>query len=1647
MLKKILAPICSLLILSILVPSLMIGTAAAQKADSSVTYETIVDESMKMISSFEGNYGSVNPNDNGALSIGCLQWHAGRALNLCRTIVNANPKKALEILGDALYNEILSSSTVWTNRILVSDKNVSNDESDRISALISTEEGIAAQDYLIKNDVSTYIDRAIGLGITDPIALVYFADVENQCGSGGSKRIAAAAAEIAGSYSKITLSILHEAALADPAAGKYATRRNKAYNHCLLLNWSGFSSSLEVWTLTATRIVRAEPSTSSTLVTTLYKGTNVVVTEKAYFEGLTRAKTSMGWLTLDLASCTLNTELTGAFIPAPVTFKLNGGTFTASPKVTTSVSGLNVSRAPNSLVIYDNNYGSPTTLTNAYGTEIAVDATGLVLSKPTYGTNKTTIPEGGLVISGHGTMTDWMKANITKGNYIYFDRDALCLNVYSTFADYTSATTISAKTTGKNVLRRANDLIIYDENYTYSSTKTNAYGTEVAVDASGRVLNDPKTGTCNTTIPKGGFVLSGHDTMQKWLSSYVKAGYYIKYDAITNTVTVYSTQSLYIAKNMTTAKDLVYGTLPTPHKAHYSFTGWYNEATKEYISKDTICQTPFCVELTATWEALPTGLLRLDTDGGNIKGVISHSVDGINTSRLADQLIIYDQSGTKTPTNEYGTEVAVDSSGNISEVYNLGVCGSTVPEGGYIISGNGSASDWIRKSLKAGMHCVLDRSSMTLTVYESKNLFETVNRSRYEGEAIGALPECEKEYYAFLGWYSPTGEKVTANTIMPIGGTTLKAKWQVLPGALIFDAQGGTTQGELSSYPLSGTNITRGSNKLVLYKNVAYSTENPYGTEALIGPDGTVLFVYPYGACKAEIPAGCSVLSGHGNAGTFVKNLERGQYISIDNGTVTVWNSKDAFDCRESKTVLLGGKFPKLPTPVRAGYTFAGWTDSKGNIITEGSTVSALGDITLKAKWDKKVSVTLDTNGGTIAPFKSAQLNGCNILRKSNALVVYAGVAKSNTNAYGREAAVDKNGKIISVISGGKTAVPDGGFVLSGHGTMADWIKNNIKAGYYVKLQGYKITVYPSEAASQMTSNVLYITPGSTLGALPEVTLNSRALSGWFANGVQYSEKSTITGNITLKAQWTVTSAEVIFDTRGGKFNPMISSATLSAINKSRGSNMLVLYDKGCSSAKTPTNAYGTEIIVDHFGIVTNNPTYGIGKTTIPDQGFVLSAHGNMYDWLKNNVKKGNYIRVDRTHMTVSIWESYSDYLASTGKTIYHGKACGTLPTPEREGYTFVGWMDHMGTTITESTIITDCSNPTLYAKWKKNVTLSFDSNGGSWLKSENTLTGTNISRKSEDLILYKDKTSTGTNAYGTEVLVSASGEVIARNPYGKGNAAIPSGGFVLSGHGANGSWLSTLSVGNYIVIEGKKVLVYENRITYEASVGTVTLLEGEGLSTLPHIQKYGYDFQGWYYGNTLLTPGTPISSSALLIAKWEAKEILVSFDPNGGSFAAPISKTADGINVIRTANTLIIYNGDNGKTSTGTNIHGTEVVVNADGIVIEKRPYGNQNAPIPEGGFVLSGHDTASAFLTNNVFVGSLITLNGLEITIYKNPSLVYVNGKTVTFDSSFGTLPTPEKEGKTFAGWYDESGNPVTPSTILSVDKKTIKLIAKWT
>ncbi len=177
----------------------------------------IAEKAAPIIFSHEGDYGSVNRNDNGALSVGKVQWHGSRALSLMREICGAlGAVRGRGMLGAALYAEITAKGTSWGTR------KATEQEAALLSAALSSTEGKKAQDELAIKDITGYCTHVNNLGVTDPAAIIFMADIENQGGAGASARIIRAA-------SGKTLDALYASAKSDRVFSKYMARRDAVY--------------------------------------------------------------------------------------------------------------------------------------------------------------------------------------------------------------------------------------------------------------------------------------------------------------------------------------------------------------------------------------------------------------------------------------------------------------------------------------------------------------------------------------------------------------------------------------------------------------------------------------------------------------------------------------------------------------------------------------------------------------------------------------------------------------------------------------------------------------------------------------------------------------------------------------------------------------------------------------------------------------------------------------------------------------------------------------------------------------------------------------------------------------------------------------------------------------------------------------------------------------------------------------------------------------------------------------------------------------------------------------------------------------------------------------------------------------------------
>lgn len=224
--KRITALLLALLLLLPLLP--------AARAEEDGEDDALVEALKDFFAGAEGDYGAVNADDGGACSLGLLQWHGARALELLRFALEGWPGTA-NYLTTALYREISAEGTSWSRRILTAA------EAERISALLGSQDGRAAQDALARRDILAYVNQCRDWGMETDATAAYFAVIINQFGSGGAAaylRHIRATLGVGEDAVFRDLKALHQAVHDTRSYGqRYLAMRDKSYEYIASLGW------------------------------------------------------------------------------------------------------------------------------------------------------------------------------------------------------------------------------------------------------------------------------------------------------------------------------------------------------------------------------------------------------------------------------------------------------------------------------------------------------------------------------------------------------------------------------------------------------------------------------------------------------------------------------------------------------------------------------------------------------------------------------------------------------------------------------------------------------------------------------------------------------------------------------------------------------------------------------------------------------------------------------------------------------------------------------------------------------------------------------------------------------------------------------------------------------------------------------------------------------------------------------------------------------------------------------------------------------------------------------------------------------------------------------------------------------------------
>lgn len=320
-------------------------------------------------------------------------------------------------------------------------------------------------------------------------------------------------------------------------------------------------------------------------------------------------------------------------------------------------------------------------------------------------------------------------------------------------------------------------------------------------------------------------------------------------------------------------------------------------------------------------------------------------------------------------------------------------------------------------------------------------------------------------------------------------------------------------------------------------------------------------------------------------------------------------------------------------------------------------------------------------------------------------------------------------------------------------------------------------------------------------------------------------------------------------------------------------------------------------------------------------------------------------------------------------KTVYYTETYGELPTPSMDYHTFLGWYtaEKSGTKVESNTEVVNTATQTLYARWERiYVRVGFDANGGSvGTSSANIAMGEKYSlptptRKYYTFDGWYTKKDGGSEVTEDDTLTNK------------------------ERHTLYAHWTA------------KTV-----NVTYDAGAGEVN-----GSSSVKYnlgseygnktASRTGYIFMGWYTkkdGNgTKILESTTVTSDSdhTLYAYWSNTASNVKFNANGG------------------------------------NVEVTSIKVTYD------REYGTLPTPVRKG-YTFEGWYTSAnggskvtektvCNSTKDVTVYARWENTKYTVTFDANGGSCSTTSKTVAYVKNYGTLPTPNKTGHNFEGWYTE-------------------------
>ena len=795
------------------------------------------------------------------------------------------------------------------------------------------------------------------------------------------------------------------------------------------------------------------------------------------------------------------------------------------------------------------------------------------------------------------------------------------------------------------------------------------------------------------------------------------------------------------------------------------------------------------------------------------------------------------------------------------------------------------------------------------------------------GKIYGSLPVPTKTGYTFNGWYTSAtgGTKVTESTnVISSSSHTLYAHWTEVITTVTVTLN-------------AGVNASVSPSSLIINKDGKYgSLPTPVKED------------YKFDGWYTEVTGGTKVESTtklvSDTAHTLYAHWSLSSYMvtfSVGDGTVAT----------SSKKVTIGEAYGELPVPNLQDYIFVGWYNDPdaGEEITAESIVDINGSRTLYARWVYNSVIV------TFYAYQGAAIQSVEYVANKAYGVLPEAPDRSGYTFEGWYTELEGGQKVTA----NSTVIAQDALTLYAH-----WTKSEI------------LVSFNANGGEVSTTSKKY-TVGNEYGSFPEPERSNYKFEGWYTElegGDKIAESKTVSvdDSTILYAHWSLIKVTVTFNGNGVAVTTKSKSLT---VGEQYGSfEKLTREDYNFLGWYTASEG-GTKV----------ESTDIVNETT----AHTLYAH-----WEKKEIK----VIVSFNGNGVNVTQQSKEY------TYVDGISYGALEKLTREGYVFEGWYTAVsgGEKIVATTQIKEKTDHTLYAHWTKvvqKVVVTFNGNGAE--------------------VTTKSKEYTVGDQYGTL-------ENLSRN------------GYTFDG------WYTDPVDGTKVEedTEVKKTTAHtlyahwtEKQITVTVTLSagldatvspqSISVKYNEKYGTIPNPKREGYTFNGWY---TAVTGGTMVNSdstvnekvSHTLYARWTKDKIFVtvSFNGNGGNVNIQSKEYEVGSKY-----TSLETPQRDGFTFTGWY---TDPV---DGTKVEEDTEVNNT----------SAHTLYAHW--NKIIVKVNVTFDGNGGTADKT-------SEQVTFEEKYGDLPSAERSGYTFDGWYTkaEGGSIVIGDTVVNT-KTAHTLYAQWT